>query len=457
MVITFIKSILNIRRNKDNGYSSVAIKNSFFDFSTSITSRVGSLLFTVLMARILLPELFGLYSLALSTILLFSGLSEFGLGKTAIRFISREISKNKPSKAKAYSDYLFKIRFFISLLISLVLIISAKFLAENYFNKPILLALVTGSLYLFFISMVSFIQSFFQSINNFKVIFYRELIFQFLRLFLVPLVVLYLLKISVSSDVLIATVIGILGVLWMFIFFLMFFNAKRSVPFLREKSKSLLGQEKSKLKKFILALSIFGFSGLFFSYIDIIFLGRFVSSEFIAYYQVALGLINSLSLFVIFGNSLFPIFSRLKGKRLEKGFSKTLKIIFILSLVISLVSFIAAPPVLNLVYGKEYLPATNVFRILILVLFSTPLISLYTSYYIAKGNLKRVSKFLIISTVANIFLNYFFIKFGLKYNEFYAIIGAGFATIISQYYYLFMLYLGRKNLFSNRKIKKMEK
>jgi len=84
---SFIKQekteFINIfRKNKKRdflGNEGMAIKNSSFQISKTIIAKAGGLLFTILLARALMPELFGLYSLALSTIFLFMGFIDMGI------------------------------------------------------------------------------------------------------------------------------------------------------------------------------------------------------------------------------------------------------------------------------------------------------------------------------------------------------------------------------------------
>ena len=71
-----IKGIFSrIRRRDFSGNSGQAIKNSTFQLATNLVAKIGSLFFTIIIARLLMPELFGLYSLALATILMFSAIS----------------------------------------------------------------------------------------------------------------------------------------------------------------------------------------------------------------------------------------------------------------------------------------------------------------------------------------------------------------------------------------------
>ena len=63
------------RIRKFVGYTGLALKNSTYKFLNTAIAKGGSLIFTIIVARLLLPELFGLYSLALSTIIIFASFS----------------------------------------------------------------------------------------------------------------------------------------------------------------------------------------------------------------------------------------------------------------------------------------------------------------------------------------------------------------------------------------------
>ena len=132
-----------IRKREFKGYTGLAVKNSIYQSAITFVSRFGALIFTFILARIMLPELFGLYSLALSTILLFSMFSDLGIAQTFIKYVSSSLGKNKNSEAKAYSLYLAKIKLTLLLIASAILILSASFIATTIYNKPIFLALIS--------------------------------------------------------------------------------------------------------------------------------------------------------------------------------------------------------------------------------------------------------------------------------------------------------------------------
>lgn len=433
-----------IKKRNFKGYRGLAVKNSIYHFSTTFIGKIGALFFTIIIARLLLPELFGLYSLALSTIVLFASFVDLGLGSTLIKFVSSALAKRDKKKAKIYLDYLFRIKFILIFIVMVALLASAKFISQTYYQKPIFLALLAGSLYILVVGLISFIESLFRAVNKFKYPLIKQVFFQVLRLIIIPIVILLSLKYMVSKEMLFFLIISTLAFLYFLALILLIFFMKKKIPFLKIPSKNISKKDKKEINKFLLPISVTILSGAFFGYIDMVMLGRFVFAEFLGYYQAAFSLIGAAAPFITFSAVLFPIFSRLKGKRLEQGFRKSFRITLIISAFFLLLTFLLAPLAINIIFGSEYQNAIPLLRIFSILLINLSITPLYSSYLISQGRPNIVAKYLIISTLLNIVLNYLFITWFLTYSQGMAIIGAAIATITSRYVYLFALMIYRR-------------
>ena len=103
-----IRGVLGrIKRRDFKGNSGQAIKNSSYQLMTNLVKKIGSFLFTIIVAKMLLPEKYGLYALALSTIMMFIAFSDAGTSSAMTTFGSKMLGKNKDSKAKGYLKKLF--------------------------------------------------------------------------------------------------------------------------------------------------------------------------------------------------------------------------------------------------------------------------------------------------------------------------------------------------------------
>tara|TARA_Y100000310_G_scaffold167546_2_gene167410 strand:- start:49832 stop:51190 length:1359 start_codon:yes stop_codon:yes gene_type:complete len=434
-----------IRKRDFSGNTGIVIKNSALQFSTNIIAKGGSLLFTIILARMLMPELFGLYSLALSTILIFSTFSELGVGETLIRFISKEFGKNKKKfKSKSYVIYLGKLKLFLVFTSMLILIVSAKFISENYYQKPLFLALMAGSLYILFIGLTGFLKSILIASNYFKGIFYQEIIFQISRLIIVPLLVLLSLRqVLLNETIIFFIILGLSASYFISSIFLLILS-KNKFKYLTEKEEKISPLEKNKVNKFILPASTTVFATIFFGSIDMIMLGRFVLPEYIGYYRAALGLVAAIAPLITFSIVLLPVFSRLKNQQLERGFKKSILVTLLFSLVFAFSVFLLSPFIINFVYGSEYGLAINILRFFSLLLISAPILLIYSSYFIAKGKPKIVLRILIYSVIINILLNFLVILFLNDYGNLAIVYGVTGATIISNWFYMFSLMIKKK-------------
>jgi len=446
-----------IRKRDFSGNTGLAIKNSVYQTLTNVVAKAGSLIFTIIIARLLLPELFGLYSLALSTIIIFAAVSELGIGQTLTRFVSKFLGKGKKGKrkAKAYTFYLAKIKFFLIILSVILLLALSRFVSDVIYQKPIFLALLAGAFYIIFIEILGTFRSVLIASNSFKEIFHNEIILQAFRVILVPLAVLLSLKYVLTDEKILFYVFISLSVVYLIAALRLGLVTIKKSEFLKKQSPkktsqtnltSLTKNEKKRTNKFLIAMSAIVLSGIFFANIDRVMLGYFVQAEFIGYYTAALSLIGGISLFLSFSALvLLPIFSRMKGKRLEIALKKSRNFVFMLSIAAFIFTLLFAPVIISIIYGSEYALAINILRLFSLLLIFLSLIALYQTYYISQGKPKKIAKLLIISTMLNIFLNYIFITSLLPYGHLAAVYGASIATIISKGFYLGGLVLRRRS------------
>lgn len=440
-----VKEVFSRLKRKDfSGNTGQAIKNSYYQLLASIVLKFGSLIFTIVLARIILPERFGLYSLALGTITIFTAFTGMGIGESMVRFVSKKLKEKKAEKAKAYFEFLNNFRFLLVISLSIILGVFSYWVANNYYQKPIFLALLAGVLYLPLMSMTAFFESLFMSVNDFKKIFIKEMLFQVLRFVVVIGLTLILLEASVSNEVIVSAIILSISLCYLATLFYYSISAKK-VEFLKKSSKSLSSEEKRELRRFIFPLAIITISGIFFGYIDMIMLGHFVNSESIAQYSAAFTLAASIgTIFAFSAVALLPIFSRLKGKSLENGLKKSKSITITVSLIATIFVFILSKIIITLTYGADYLEAIGPLRILSLMIFLIPLTSLYTAFFVSQNKTKTIAILLILTTILNIFLNYFFITSGLKVGMAEAIAGVCYATVISKVVYISALAISRK-------------
>ncbi len=441
----FRKVFKKVRKRDFSGIAGQAIRNSGYEFSTNIVMKVGSLLFTIIIARMLMPHLFGLYSLALGTIVLIASFSDLGIGSATITYISRKLSKGKKSEAKKYFKTLLNWKIILSLTSALIMILLSYYLANSYYNKPIFFALLAGGIYIPVITLTNFLSLPFKASNNFKYPLIKETFLQILKLTLVPLGILIILRNNLDTNTIILLIILIITFCYLLSFFLMIYFMKRKLPFLKSISKKSSKKEKRDLFKFIVPLSAIVLSGAFFGYIDVFMLGHYVSSKFISYYSASFSLISAAAVMIgSFATGLFPIFSRIKGPSLSKLLKKSKNMAIIFSFFVALFTILAAYWIIRIAYGPSFLPATLFLQFFSILIVISPIIALYSNYYISQRKTSSLAMILIGSTILTIILNLIGINYGLQFGEYYAVLGACIATIISKSLCLLGLFVWSK-------------
>ncbi len=448
-----LSNIWNRLKHRDfSGNAGMAIKNSTYQLLTNLISKLGGFILTIILARLLMPELFGLYNLALSTILLFTSLSNLGIGNALIKFLPSEILRKNLNKARSYLHHIRKFRM-VSVLISITILLTfSKYIADSFYNKPILWALWAGALYILFYNFSVWLQSILQAFNNFKGVFLGETSFQISRTILVPIAVLISLKYSQSNQLILFILILTLAIAYLVAsLILILFHVRKTKVFL-SSAKSLDKPEKKKVNTFLAANIAMSFSGIFFGYIDKIMLGHFVAAEFIGYYTAALSLLTSVTALMGFNTALLPLFSRMNEKEVNRGLEKSIRNILLFSVILFIGTLVLSHLAIRIIYGNAYNPSSTILQLLSPLIFLLPLIGIYSSYFLSRGRPWAVSNLLVTATVINIVLNYIFITSLLKYGSLIAVYGAGAATVISQAFYLASLLF-----FSKRRKRKMNK
>jgi len=407
------------------------IKGSFWGGLASLLTKIGALIFTVILARFLLPENFGLYSLTMSIAAIFMIFADLGLNQTLVKFASTYKDKKKIA---AYSYYIFKLKFILSFAVFLVLLLLSYPLSFYiYKNVSLFFPLIFSSFFIFTSLFVNFFSSFFYVIKKVKYIFGREIIFQITRIILIVLIFFFF----ASSYYVLGVIVGLI-ITNVFVIILLYFWLKKEMPCIFRRTKEKI--DKIRLMKFVGYSFIASISGIFFTYIDMIMLGFFVSLSYVGYYRAAFTLIfGTVGLFTYLGTLLLPYFVQLHKKRLKRAFNKVLRIVSIFSFPAAFGLLALGRYFIRLLYGYSYLPASYPFYLLSLLLISWPISTLLSALFFSKEKPKNVAKIITLALLINITLNYIFISRLVKISELYAIIGAAFATVISRYFLLLMV------------------
>jgi stage V sporulation protein B len=328
------------------------ISGSFWNVSASMVQKIGGLIFTVLLARILLPEKFGIYSLVISIAMLFTVFSEGGINSAVIRFIS-ELRKDK-KKASGYFNYLVKLKLIILIISSVLLILFAFPLSFLIFDKPfILIPLIFSSVYIIAYSLLNFFSSLFFSIKKVKYLFFKETVYQILRTAIIILTILIIPSLlDVSYTIILITFCSFVALLYVI------YLSRKAIPEIFVINNSIKDKDKKRIIKFSFYSTFISLSYLLLGNMDALILGAVVSdAKQIGLYRSAFTLVSSIGGIFAFSQVLLPIFVSIKNIKLEQAFNKIVKYFLIFAVPLTFGLIILADYLLVLVYGYEYLGA----------------------------------------------------------------------------------------------------
>ncbi|MEK7555453.1 MAG: flippase [Patescibacteria group bacterium] len=184
--------------------------------------------------------------------------------------------------------------------------------------------------------------------------------------------------------------------------------------------------------------------GAFMLNTDIIMLGWWRTAEEIGYYSAAQRIIGILyTLPAIFASAVFPALSRFtrqnEQRKTKELNEKSMTIIFLIAIPLIVGGFILSQPIINLIFGQEYLPAASALNILITTLIFAFPGALLFNFVIAYDQQKKMVYYVAVGALGNIILNILLIPI-------YGIIGSAIATFIAQFLYYGLTWLRIKKI-----------
>jgi O-antigen/teichoic acid export membrane protein len=416
------------------------VKNSFWNLINSAINRFGSLILVILLSRILMPEGFGRYSLALTVALFFITFSDMGINQALVRYVSFGMH-NKNGESSSYFRYFFKIKFFITLFLSGILLIISYPLSFYVFkDMELFIPLLILGFYVFFVSLTGFFESLFFIKKNVKFISFKEsilLIFKIVAIFLIG----YLITIK-------------LRLIWIFFSFVIFsvltlffdfYFSKKAYPSIFKKSRKKI--DKKEIKKFILSLNAQNIALTVLAQAGILILGIFLPAKYVGYYNSSLILVASIANLFLFSSVFLPLLTNMEEGKFQGFIKKIFRLFFIIILPLSFGLSILSRYFIFAIYGNDYLPAGISLSILAFLIPCMVGVDLSLASLSAKNKLKSFSTMMIISTFIFIILNYVSIKLLLKISNDTILIGVSIVALITWLFcFISSIFLLKKEL-----------
>jgi len=445
---------MGIELNDDKNLKSKVIENSFWSLGAISISKIGGLVFTIILTRALLPKGYGLYSLVLSLAMIFYTFSDFGINKALIRYISLALNKEK-NKTSSYHFYLLRIKFVLTILCSSVLVALAYPLSHLVFrDSSLFVPFLIASAYIFVSSFEGFYTNLFYATERVKYINIKESIGQLIKIILTLFLVYFL-----------ASAYHIIGIFLVLTFtsivLLLFnlYNLRRLYPDIFKRSQEKI--DKKRVVRFVKYSIIASISAILFSYLDSVILGLFLEPEYVGYYRAAISLIFGISGILAFPNLvLLPLFTKLQKERVDSSFQKAFHYIAVITLPAAFGLLIFGDYFIKAFYGPAYLPSILALYLLTPILFINVFIGLFFSLFSAEDRPDLSAKTILLISSVNIVLDLVFIKLALLLfkDPIWATAGVAFATSLSWFFYFMSsIYFTKKELHIEISIKSLLK
>lgn len=386
-------------------------QNMLYLVAANVTRTVTSLIFTFLLAREYGPSQFGAYSFVLSLVILISIFPFLGLQN-----ICRRELVEFPENKSAILGTCGTITFVSSLVILFIFIIGIKF----YLTDPILnlMALIMGGSIL--LTPFRFIPIWYEAQIKGQLIFFSTFVGLIASL-LLKLLCIYSNQSIVSFSIIFTFEFLLLGILSVGLY-KKFFCRKLVFDFDLKLAKKLLNQS--------WPLILTGFSATAAIRIDQIMIGHIEGNNALGVYAAASRV--SMTFYVIpqiVALSLFPAIINSSKKEVKEKYFNKVQCFFDLNVALAylVIGFVVifSPQIINLIYGDEYRLSANVLSIHVWSNIFFFLAIARSQFCVAESLLKFEMLSNLFGCILNISLNLILIPS-------IGIIGAAYATIISQ-------------------------
>lgn len=341
--------------------------NAMLLFGGNIIAAVLGVIALIIVSRKLGPAQFGIlatFNALWSSVVV---LTDFGLGISAVKFISENLQGNKPL-ASTYMKVIFKMELLCGILIAGIGLPLSSQIAELLGGEHLLLAVRLGLVAGMFISATGFLSPFLTSFRRFKTLVTMNILSATFRL--TGVVLLMSAAILTSANAMIVTT-GIFAI----IFFLGLLVIPRQLLMLKTTEDQWAATK--KVLSFTKWIFFSTLAVLSFGRIDIFMLSRFKGSTEVGLYAAAVQLTNFFPiLFGAISNAVLPTVSTYKTRQdFIRYFRKSTTAVILLAIVLIPVFFISGPAI-RLIFGANYEGTIGVFQLIypgyLIALIGTP-------------------------------------------------------------------------------------
>ncbi|MEK6873201.1 MAG: flippase [Nanoarchaeota archaeon] len=420
---------------KFNNILELMFKTSIFVLFGILVSKLFSYLYKIIIARYLGANLYGLYSLSIAIIVFFAAISGLGLSEGALRYISLYRGKNEPSKTRYVFSVCYKLLLISTIIVALITFFLADFISLTIFKNENLIIFI--KIFSILIPIWVFSIFFMNIMIAHEKVKQQTALEKILQSSTKLFFLIFFIFLGLKTNAVIFSFF--LGVFVFFLSTFLYCRYKLSDVFLKSEIRK---QEKKEILKGIFSYSIplmfFWLISSIFYYLDSIMIGFFKTAFEVGLYNTAVPIAVLLAITPeLFIQLFFPIITKEYARKnisLIKKLSVQIgKWIFIINLPVFFLMIFFPGAIINLLFGADYLEATNALRFLLIGNLFSSLFIISDKLLSMAGKTKTLLMDLSISVIANFILNIILVPrpyiFGI--DNLNGISGAAIATTIS--------------------------
>ena len=401
-------------------------RNASWLFGGRTISSVFSGLQTVIVARILGVDNYGLLALIIAYVDIINNLFDFRVWETATKYIGTFWANGERDKTLSMIKFSYLIDISSGILAFMIAILTAKIASSYVIRSPEAYTLIwIYSLSLLIDTANSTSDAILRVFNRFKRIAFISSFISLFRLVLVSLMLLLGIGISgVLISFIVASFFGFSTRMWIVSKTI----GENKLTGWWRSDLSLIKDHWKGIAWFLGNTSLAGTLKMASdNYLGVLVLGYFSGKEGAAYYKIAKTFVKLIrNIMDPLYEAVYPELVRIISSNTLRDFKKLLKYstktLMKFTIPVAIIILIFSGTIISLIFGKEYLPASNTLRVITLAIVITQLTFWINPALLAFGRPGLRTLVNTISTVTYIVLLFLFVP---KFSY----IGAGFAFL----------------------------
>lgn len=380
------------------------VQQSAIVLSGNIVSTILSIITTILIARKIGPVGYGILAIYLTTYTAVLGMTDFGLGTTAVKLISSNLDKN-PHKSHVYMKVIVFMEIIAGIIVAIAGILFSRTIANSLGGENLLFPVRMAFVAAAFASTGAFVGPFLAAHQK----FFKNSVFGVSQSIIKTLGVVFLfftLLININNIIIFYTLINIIA------FFVGILISPKG--FLEKSTKNENKKAFKDIFHFSKWILLSYFASVISSRLDIFLLSRFRGPEEVGIYAAAQQLAQIMPLITgALTTVLLPRVSKMKTKTELKGYLKKVVLGSILIDILLIPLIIFANMIVKIIFGSKFDSSIELFRILLFG-FMFAVISGPTSLVLyAKNKPKSLTAISYATLIITVILNFILIpRFG---------------------------------------------